>query len=233
VFKNKVIKKHILDQFVVVLVQYPIYVLNQRIRCFYMTTIGDLVRDNPFYEQGLIFDKSYYTKRISPDSFNTPVSKNRCDQAILLQALLEGVKKITLLSLVIIPSVYALGAGVGLSVILSGVVASTTSADPKIGDMHLVKQITLQGRLLAIFVGDQQVAYLAKILSIDLVSKVGFAVLLRRIPLKVASQLGTLGLFFVSYSLGQDIQKLLCWGLETYSNHQNKEKLKVLDRAFS
>lgn len=197
-----------------------------------MTTIGELVRDNPFYEQGILIDKDYYKNRIPQENFAHPVARNTQGHAILLQALLEGVKKVTLIALVIIPSIYTLGLGMGLSVMGAGAIAAITSTVPKVGDLHLVKEIKLQGNLLAAFAEDQQVAYLAKITSIDLLSKGSFAVLLRQIPQRFASQLGGVGLFFVSYSLVQDAEKLLFWGLEVYANKQNEQRFNDLNLAF-
>ncbi len=198
----------------------------------FMTTIGELIRDNPFYEQGILIDRDYYKKRIPQEGLATPVTRNTRNHAILVTALLEGVKKVALIALVIIPSIYALGLGMGLSVMAAGAIAAITSTQPKIGDLHLVKEIKLQGDLLAALAEDQRVPYLAKVTSIDLFSKGIFAVLLRQIPQRFAYQLGGVSLFFVSYSLMQDIEKLLFWGLEVYANKQNEQRFRALNLAF-
>ena len=196
-----------------------------------MATIGELVRDNPFYEQGVFFNKDYYKDRIPQASFTRPITQNTCDRALALQALLEGVKKVTLVALVIIPSIYTLGLGLGLSVMGAGALAAIISTEPKVGDMHLVKQIKLQGDLLAAFGEDQKVAYITKVVSNDVLLKGVFALLVHKIPQRVASQLGWAGLFFSTYSLVQDLEKLVFWMLEVYANNQNEQRFRALNLA--
>ncbi|MEI8300377.1 MAG: hypothetical protein WCG10_02025 [Chlamydiota bacterium] len=196
-----------------------------------MATIGELVRDNPFYEQGVFFNKDYYKERIPQGSFTRPIAQHTCDRALVLQALLEGIKKVTLVALVMIPSIYTLGLGLGLSVMGAGAIAAIISTEPKIGDLHLVKQIKLQSDLLAAFTEDQKVAYIAKAVSNDVLLKGVFAVLLSEIPQRFASQLAWAGLFFATYSLVQDIEKLLFWMLESYANKQNEERFRALNLA--
>ena len=196
-----------------------------------MATIGELVRDNPFYEQGAFFNKDYYKERIPQGSFTRPITQNTCDRAFVLQTFLEGIKKVTLVALVIIPSIYTLGLGLGLSVMGAGAIAAIVSTEPKIGDLHLVKQIKLQSDLLAAFTEDQKVSYIAKAVSIDLLSKGVFAVLVHKISQRVASQLGWAALFFTTYSVVQDLEKILFWMLEAYANKQNEERFRALNFA--
>ena len=69
-----------------------------------MNSIGDIVRDNPLYGEGLLFDKNFYGREIPEERFVEQISPQVLRSSLIKESCIEIAKQVALVALVIIPS---------------------------------------------------------------------------------------------------------------------------------
>ena len=159
-----------------------------------MASIGDLVRDNPFYTD-------YYKTLVPEEIFAEQISPEALQRALVQQTCIEIAKKVTLIALVVIPSIYVVG-GVAIgSTILAGMIGAIGS---EIGsaDLNIFRVIHFQSNLLAAIPKDKQNTNIfITQLGVDTAIKTVFVATLLLAPAKVASVFGYIGICYAAYSL--------------------------------
>lgn len=190
-----------------------------------MTVIGDLVKDNPFYTD-------YYKKEIPQGRFVEQITPQELNKALIQQSCVEVAKKITLVALVFIPSIYVLGVATLGSTALAGALCAIGSVELEGIDLNILKVIELKGNLLAALPAGKRIKNIFLYqLGMDTVLKSTFASVVLFAPAKISTISAHLGAFFVVYSLTKEIEKLLLLCVKIYALNQAQKAYDNLQSA--
>lgn len=197
-----------------------------------MTSIADLVKDNPFYAN----DTGYYKKLIPEERFTEIVSSSDVKKALVQQIFIEVAQKVTLVALVVIPAIYITGATI-VGAVLLGSLISVIATRPKDegkdnytpSQFNIINVVKYKANLLAALPKNQQYKDIfLRQLGVGTAIKVAFLGLTLLTPMKVATVIAPIGLYFAFYSLVQELDKLLLLCVDIYGQKQAEAKYKQM-----
>lgn len=199
-----------------------------------MSTIGDLVNGNPFYDRGIFLNGSYYKEQIPQTSFqNKAPSPAEIRRAIIEQSCLTIASQVLLIGCVLIPSVYTLGVVTTLPAIGSALICALMTHDL---DLHrgsngeitltgLISSVKFKGRLLAAVPKKEHFNYLLREAGVDTAIKVAFLGVVMFTPAGIASVAAHVGVFCATYHFTVELEKLLLLCIKSYAESQASKKL--------
>jgi hypothetical protein len=201
-----------------------------------MSSIGDLVNNNPFYNGGVFLDGTYYQRNIPQSSWNDPApSPEHLKRALIEQACLTAFSQALLVGCVLIPSIYVIGVVAVLPAMGSAVLCAlmTYELDIHGGRGHdgvstgLILGTKFQSLLLAALPQKEHYKALFKQAGYDAAIKTAFLGLVTFAPARVAVTLSHLGLFFVTYHFTRELEKLVLLLIEHYAQRAAARRIPV------
>lgn len=186
-----------------------------------MSTIGDLTKDNPFYDEGVFMDKDYYKSRLESRSAEV-ISQAELDSAYKMQFFIEVAKKVSLVAFVLIPSIQIFGLGMACGVAAASVLVAVMSTSENSPKDTFLNAIELKSHLLASLSQSEK----AKVLFLDIgmytVPCLTFGVLSR---IQYTSKvLAFLGISFVGSSIWREVERYILSGIDGYIERKHQEE---------
>jgi hypothetical protein len=193
-----------------------------------MTTIGDLVKHNPLYQQ----DTGYYKHYIPESRFTEIIDPSSLKKASIQQICIEVAQKVTLIALVIIPSIYISGGAILGGILLGSIVGviATRAKDEELegGKFNIFNRIKWKAELLAALPKQQIYKDIfIRQLGIDAIIKAAFLGTVLLVPASAASIISPIGLYFAFYSVVKEVDRLVLNAIENHAKKHVEAKYKA------
>lgn len=199
-----------------------------------MSTIGDLVNGNPFYEKGVFLDRDYYKHQIPATRFQEAApSPAALRKALIQESCILIASQVLLIGCVLVPSIYTLGMAVALPAMGSAVLFAlmTYDLEGKAGTHDdptatgWIRGTYFKRSLLAALPRQEQSKYLAHTAGWDTALKTAFLGIRTLAPQTIARTFAYAGIFFATYQLTVELEKLALLGIKIYAEQAAARKL--------
>jgi len=198
-----------------------------------LNTVGDLVNGNPFYTTGVFpLGKDYYQNHIDTARLQeTAPSEAKLRTALVQEACVTIMKEVLLVGCVLMPSILTLGTVTSMSMIGIGLMCALTINDAEGTEKELargwISGTYFRSLLLAALPKAEQTQYLIKQIGWDVVFKTAFLGLLHFSFAKMAQGCGSLGVFYATYHLSKELEKLLYLCIKIYAEQEAQRQLQL------
>jgi|GEM_PF-2349797 len=142
-----------------------------------MSTIGDLVNGNPYYEKGVFLDGSYYKNWIPQSRFSEAAPSAFAQRIALIQTRASAIfQELTTIGCLVAPALYVLGSTAAFPGIIAATILAITmhDLDNKNDPSHeaWTRRTTLQSQLVAMLPEGEKRKYFLRQFGWDLAFKV-------------------------------------------------------------